>query len=195
MSYERVIDESPIDDTVRASPYGGDVLAGHDAIRQDNMDRAINRISPVPEAWSRVMEPFNNMVDSLGPVEGDLEKITVKCLALECLDEIAYAIDAMGGNFRLGPTGMMEWNANISDHQFGSIMLNVCLELISHYASIEYAATQHTTVVISEMDRHYWVCSCGDRSPVGFPESYIADNEGLRHILLAAQEVRVINGE
>lgn len=203
MSYERVIDDAPIADRLGASPYGGDVLAAKGmwqddvaaGIWQDHMDRAINRISPVPSAWSRVLEPFNAMTSDLGQIESDLEMIAVKCLALECLDEIASAVDAMGGDFKLGPNGMMRWNEKVSEHQFGTIMLNVCLDLISHYASIEYAATQHTTVVISEMDRNYWVCSCGDRSEIGFPAPHIADSEGLRHILLAAQEIRISHGE
>ena len=194
MSYERVIDESPIDDTVRASPYGGDVLAAR-GIWQDDMDRAINRISPTPSAWSRVMDPFKPMVADIEPVESDLTRIIVKVLALAALDEIATTVNEMGGNFRLDSTGMMEWNNKVSDHQFSNIMLNACLGLVQHYASIEYAATQHTTAVVGEMDRNYWVCSCGDRSEIGFPEPHIASNEGLRHIMLVAQEIRTLNGE
>jgi len=166
-------------------------LAGHDGIWQDDMDRAIDRISPVPAAWARVIEPFDQMIGTLDAVEEHLTRVVVKCLALASLDQISIEVNALGGDFRLGPDGFMAWNSKVSDHRFAEIMLKSCLDLVSHYASIEYAATQHTTAIVSEMDRHYWVCSCGDRSEMGFPESHIADSEGLRHILLAAQEIRM----
>lgn len=170
-------------------------MAGHDGIWQDDMDRAINRISPVPASWSRVIEPFTPLVSTLDQVDAHLTMIVVKCLSLEALDTISTNIDALGGDFRLNAEGMMEYRSIISDNQFAQIMFAACVGLIPHCASIEYAAAQHTPAIVSEMDRHYWVCSCGDRSEMGFPESYIADNEGLRHILLAAQEIRVNHGE